>query len=131
MTPVVAAFTCARCGGRASTLSLLGPDDPDPRDPGSAFPTGLIRLSIDGPIGVTHGLVGSMAARADALSVALRAGDAEAVHAIDFEYAPFWCPTCAASYCAACLVIRVDMDEGFYDATQARCPRGHERMIDD
>jgi hypothetical protein len=88
-------------------------------------------LSIDGPIGVVHVLRHGPAGQAESLAEALDAADAAAIHAIDAEYAPFWCPPCAASYCAACQIVWTEQDEGFYDSTRAICPQGHDRMIDD
>lgn len=59
-----AEFRCDRCGGRACTLALVPPFARDPRagPPGVAeSPPGVssigaenVRLSIDGPLYVTH-----------------------------------------------------------------------------
>jgi hypothetical protein len=67
-----------------------------------------------------------------ALRDAIAAGDAAAVHAIDRELAPWWCPDCAASYCGAHWA-RWDVfdDEGFHDCIRGRCPHGHERLLED
>ena len=92
------------------------------------------RLVIDGPFGVIHGLIAQFEPRVDRLAAALRAADAEALMAIDADYAPFWCPTCAVAYCRDHLETWIVFDDetpGWYDHTMGRCPAGHERMIDD
>ena len=94
----------------------------------------LSRLVIDGPFGVIHGLIAQFEPRVDRLAAALRAADAEALMAIDADYAPFWCPTCAVAYCRDHLETWIVFDDempGWYDHTMGRCPAGHERMIDD
>ena len=59
------------------------------------------------------------------------APDPAALRRIDWELAPFYCPDCAQNYCRADWRTYVVFDEGFYDCTMGRCPRGHEHMIDD
>lgn len=60
---------------------------------------------------------------------ALRRADPDLLHTLHPEFAPFWCPTCAASYCDEHWD-RYDVeDEGFHDETRGICPRGHERML--
>ena len=59
------------------------------------------------------------------------APDPAALRRIDWELAPFYCPDCAQNYCRADWRTYVLLDEGFYDCTMGRCPRGHEHMIDD
>ena len=61
----------------------------------------------------------------------LAAADAAALFAIDFEFAPFWCPECAACYCAQ-HYRRSDVYDGiFFDCARGICPNGHERMLID
>jgi hypothetical protein len=128
-----ATFACAACGNVAATVSLVEPGQPDPGDPtdvgqilGSAFPD-RARLSIvGGPVPVTHGFP-----PIERVAAALEAGDAAALFAIDYEYAPFWCPRCSASYCGDDYRSWVTFDEGFYDAAYGICPEGHERELDD
>ena len=57
--------------------------------------------------------------------------DAGALHAIDWELAPFWCRSCRRSYCRDHWQRMVIMDEGFYDYSDGICPAGHRQMIDD
>ncbi len=60
---------------------------------------------------------------------ALRRADPATLHALHPEFAPFWCPTCAAVYCDEHWD-RFDVDdEGFHDETRGICPQGHERML--
>lgn len=53
----------------------------------------------------------------------------------DFEYAPFYCPECDASYCSDHWVRHnvFDDDDGFvwHDSIRGRCPEGHERKLED
>lgn len=63
---------------------------------------------------------------------ALTRGDARAAHALDIEYAPFFCPQCDACYCGNHWQIWNVFDEdGWHDSIRGRCPKGHERMIED
>ena len=62
---------------------------------------------------------------------ALGAGDAEALHALDLEYVPFWCPRCNASYCDRHWVTWDLFADGFFDEKRGRCPAGHERRLFD
>ena len=59
------------------------------------------------------------------------APDPAALRQIDWELAPFYCPDCAQNYCRADWHTHVQFDEGFYDCTMGRCPRGHQHVIDD
>jgi len=42
-----------------------------------------------------------------------------------------YCPDCGAAYCRACMQLREEYDEGFYDCTWGTCPRGHTRIVHD
>lgn len=57
--------------------------------------------------------------------------DPAALRRIDWEFAPFYCAACGENYCRAHWHSIVLFDEGFYDCTTGRCPRGHEQVIDD
>jgi hypothetical protein len=57
--------------------------------------------------------------------------DPEALRRFDWEFAPFYCTACEQNFCRADWHSVVLFDEGFYDCTMGRCPRGHEQMIDD
>ncbi len=66
----------------------------------------------------------------DELQHAMRS--ARALFELDFELAPFYCPTCALTFCGAHWRTRdVFDDEGFHDCIRGVCARGHERMLED
>jgi hypothetical protein len=88
------------------------------------------RISVDGPIRVTHHFPAA-GADLEPILMAVASGDPVVLAAARFEYAPFWCRACARTYCGRCLSIWVEMDQGFYDCTRGRCPAGHEWMLDD
>jgi len=134
-----ATFACAACGGTAAVVTLLSPGDPLPdvlrRPPGAADPVLLGRdvlgdrtwlVIAGGPVSKAVSVL-----PADEIAAALERADAAALHAVDAELAPFWCPACGAAYCADHYRSWVTFDDGFYDATYGECPAGHERMLDD
>jgi hypothetical protein len=85
------------------------------------------RLAVDGgPVSLTHGLV-----PLDRVAVALGTGDAAELFALNREYAPFWCPTCRASYCSSHYRSWPVFDDGFFDCMRGVCPKGHERRLAD
>ena len=110
----------------AATVELLSPTtEPAPPD---EVGHDQWRLKVDGPIQITHWVLRGL----DELQVALRDGSAEALAALDPEYAHFWCPKCSATYCREhWYPIDPTMDEGFYDATYGTCPQGHMVILDD
>lgn len=129
-------YTCGVCGNVAATVTLVPPGVPDPRltpEP-SGVPPGIsrvfdqsARLSIaGGPSSLTLG-----AKMTPELVMALESGSAAALFAIDAEFAPFWCPVCAASYCREHYRSWAVYDDGFFDCIQGVCPAGHERMLTD
>ncbi len=107
-------FTCSLCRRVAGTAWL----ERDGKAARESF-MGRLWLAIGpGQHRVLHG--------------ALRAGDAAALFALDLELAPFWCPTCEASYCGEHWVRWSAFDDdGRHDSIRGRCPRGHERMLED
>lgn len=42
-----------------------------------------------------------------------------------------YCPECDRIYCGKHYTTSVSFDDGFYDCTDAVCPQGHSRTIDD
>lgn len=60
-------------------------------------------------------------------------GDAAALHAMDFEVTPFFCPACEACYCGDHWLRHdvFDPDDGWHDSIRGTCPQGHERMLED
>jgi hypothetical protein len=65
----------------------------------------------------------------------IETGDVAGLYELDLEVASFYCPACRSSYCGDHWVRRdvFDDDEGFtwHDSIRGRCPRGHERMLED
>jgi hypothetical protein len=93
-----------------------------------------VRLSIDGPVKLTHTLLPDSRTDIGAIDAALRAGDEDALYSINPEYAPFLCRQCAKSYCRSCWTVWVtyaDDYPGWYEDTRGRCPEGHVRVMDD
>ncbi|HEX9083402.1 MAG TPA: hypothetical protein VF836_01580 [Gemmatimonadaceae bacterium] len=60
------------------------------------------------------------------------AGDARALHKIDLELVPFFCPACDKCYCGVHWK-RWDVfdDDGWHDSIRGACPEGHTRMLED
>jgi hypothetical protein len=58
--------------------------------------------------------------------------DAAALHALDPELAPFYCPDCRHTYCGDHWR-REDVfeDDFFHDSIRGTCPEGHTRMLED
>jgi hypothetical protein len=68
------------------------------------------------------------------LEAALMARDVRAIFALEPELAPFYCPPCQASYCSdhwEWWDVWDDEWTGWRDSVRGRCPRGHERMLED
>jgi len=134
-----ATFACATCAATAATVTLLLPGEASPNDPGAppggSGPALLGRdVLADVPwLVIAGGPVSKSVSHppADDVAAALARADAASLYAIDPELAPFWCPACAAAYCADHYRAWATFDDGFYDATYGECPRGHERMLDD
>ena len=57
--------------------------------------------------------------------------DAAALHAIDWEMAPFFCRICETCYCRTDWHAIPIWDGPFYDYTEGHCPAGHRQLIDD
>lgn len=129
-----ATYHCDSCGAVASVVNLVAPGQPDPRltpEP-TGLPPGISMILSDygsisiagGPLSVTLGPVPMRA-----VASALATGHESALYAIDSEYAPFWCPTCDASYCREHFRSWPVFDKGFFDYTLGVCPKGHERIL--
>lgn len=112
-----AAFACRVCGRDVGWIEV---------DRASGVPE-VVRVTFTGRLTQP-----APEAVADRLAAAVQAVDAAAVHAIDPELAPFYCPQCDASYCGEHMQHwDVFDDEGFHDSIRGRCPEGHERMLED
>lgn len=112
-----ATFACSVCGAEAGRISLDG----------GASSAEIKRTSFTSEL---RGAVPS--AQLDALRAAVESSDARRLHALDLEYAPFYCPKCDAVYCREHWV-KWDVfdDDGWHDSIRGRCPSGHERMLED
>jgi hypothetical protein len=80
---------------------------------------------------LTRGLAGAANGK---LRAALESGDAAAAYALDPELAPWWCPACGTSYCGDHWLQWDVFDEdepSWHDSIRGRCPKGHERMLED
>lgn len=132
------AFVCDRCGAEAGRVMIWAPGEAIPGRGGvdevervmSQFDNsaaGRARLTVVSGVGDVSFAEFDL----EASLAALGAGDARALHAIDVELVPFWCPRCRASYCGRHWETWELYDDGFFDEKRGRCPRGHERKLID
>jgi len=114
-TPFRVGFPCSICARHAALLEVAD-DDLQVRRWGM---TGTLTAAVDAAVGAR-------------VRAAMQQVDAAALYAIDFEFAPCWCPSCSASYCHDHWD-RWDVfdEDGLHDSIRGRCPQGHERMIED
>ncbi len=126
-----ARFLCGACGAVAATVSCV--------PAGTTFPDPILGnvsdksswLAIEGFLG-THG--NALKGREAAVLDALTCSSAKQLYACHPLWAPFYCSECDESYCENCWdswIVMDDEDPGWYDCTNARCPKGHVRRIDD
>jgi hypothetical protein len=102
-------FECVVCGREAGTIELRGDE--------------LRRESFTGVL--------TQRASPEARE---QLGDPAALYALDPELVPFYCPPCGASYCSDHWERRDVFDDDapdWHDSIRGRCPRGHERMLED
>ena len=114
-----AIFTCSVCGGQVGAVDVRSSEGLT-RIRRASF-TSVLTREIDAP-GLPR------------LHAAVAAGDAAAVFAVDPELAPFYCPECDASYCGDHWERWDVFDEelpAWHESIRGRCPRGHERMLED
>ena len=57
--------------------------------------------------------------------------DAAALHALDPELAPFYCPECDRTYCGDHWTTEDVFEDGFHECIRGTCPEGHARMLED
>src|SRR5687768_1061903 len=99
-----AAWLCRVCQKMASAVFVLDPDEADPRMRWVDHPPnvddvliGSHSISIQGgPVSVTIDLGPETP---EEVRSVVETGDLPGLFAIDREFAPFWCPKCADSYC--------------------------------
>jgi hypothetical protein len=126
-------FRCGACGEVAAVVKLLRAGDEADMGP----PFGRQRQNADGVI-IDYWLRSTcwMAAKHDRWARIEAVLSAEqpnpaALHAIDWELAPYWCRDCQLCYCRDDWQRTVIFDGPFYDYTDGVCPAGHRHMIDD
>lgn len=115
-----ARFACVRHGVEAGAVSLHG--------------NGAMGWMV-----VVDSLIGNHYERIDApaaegLHDALARADAAAIHRLDQEWAPFYCPVCAVSYCLECWRTSLVFDPewpSWLEEMRGVCPEGHDRMLSD
>ena len=116
-----AVFRCARCQTIAATVDLLPPDHPQSL-------SRSYTLSIRDFIG--HERVAVSGGVADLRAILQRA-DPAALYRMERLWAPFYCPTCARSYCVRHWTVVPVYDGDFFDCSYGYCPDGHKRLIED
>jgi hypothetical protein len=128
------AFTCSICGEEAGTVTLVARGQRSELIPDLSQQVAE-RLGWDYTIAVIafgRGFsVGINQDRWDQLKRALSSvpPDVEAIHAAHWEWAPFYCPKCRASYCSAHWQVEEVWDEAGWDFSTATCPSQHQRKI--
>jgi hypothetical protein len=120
---VTLSIPCEACEKVAAVLELL------PAGWHTALSPDSDAFVIRGFVGVSSESVGALSAE---LRQALERGNVPQLHALNPQWAPFYCEACARSYCIAHwnAAPRFD-DEGFTDGFYGSCPAGHDRMLDD
>ena len=130
---VEARFTCSRCGREAAHLTLFPRGSVDSVTPGPDLFAGWgPRLVIEA--GVMSITIGSSEVDAAVLGGVIGAEDIRALHALNREYAPVWCPECEQIFCAdewRTWDIYAEDFPGFFEEKRGVCPNGHERWIFD
>lgn len=128
-------FSCDRCRAEAGRVTLFARGEVIPagtRDPKDEVMSHANNSEADRVrLQVLSGVGNVTMFRFDvsATLAALGGGDARALHALDIEFVPFWCPPCDASYCGQHWVTWDLFDDGFFDEKRGKCPAGHERRI--
>ena len=128
-----ASFRCAACGEAAAVIRLLGAGDSvDMGPPLGPHQHGRDGVVIDYWLGSTCWMAVDPGTQA-AVSAVLGARDPDpaALHAIDWQLAPFFCRACQACYCRDDWHPVALWDGPFYDYTEGHCPAGHRQVIDD
>ena len=114
-----ASFLCSACNKEAGHIRLLG-------DPSSAeIRRESFSSALTSVVPPEH---------FDKVRTAIANRDVRALHSLDLEYAPFFCPQCDAIYCGDHWEKWDVFDEDephWHDSIRGRCPKGHERMLED
>jgi len=136
---VSASFRCGVCGQEASLVTLVPAGQADPRlTPETAnIPPGISMILSDtpclsingGPVSYTAGLLSDE--KVQLVKDALLAQNAAQLYAIDYEFAPFYCPECDCCYCKIHYPSYAVFDDGSFDCNKGTCPKGHKRTLTD
>jgi hypothetical protein len=126
-------FRCAACGEAAAVIKLLRAGETADMGP----PLGGQQHARDGVV-IDYWLGSTCWMAVDpgtwegiSAVLATRHPDPAALHAIDWELAPFFCRACQSCYCRDDWHPIPIWDGPFYDYTEGRCPAGHRQTIDD
>ena len=120
-------FSCVLCGERAGLVQLFGTTDAARFSWG---PPGLAKIVVYNFVCTTGGPVAPNLYQS--LYSAISKGDAAKLYRADFEFTPFYCPSCKACYCEKHWHQREVIEEGrWFDCVLGTCPYGHERMLVD
>ena len=120
---IVANFNCALCGHPAGRVVYY------PRGAPGGHSEGTPSIAVWGVVGRMG--FGVSLKRVGRLVAAVRALDAAEIHAIRWEWTPFWCPDCEWSYCDHHWRLDQRFEGPFYDCTYGTCPEGHRVVLDD
>ena len=128
-----ASFRCGACGEVAGVVRLLRAGEPVDMGP----PLSEQTYQRDGVI-IDYWLRSTCWMAVDPgtwarVSAVLEAAqpDPAALHAINWEFAPFFCQGCKICYCRDDWHGVPVWDGPFYDYTDGQCPAGHQQIIDD
>lgn len=128
-------FRCDRCRAEAGRVTLYARGEAIPgrtRDEVDTAMSGVDNTDAEQPRLQVLSQVGDVTFfefDVAAALAALGAGDARALHALDLEFVPFWCPRCDTAYCGQHWITWDLFDDGFFDEKRGRCPAGHVRKL--
>jgi hypothetical protein len=111
-----ATFNCVICGKEAATLELNKTESG-------------VELSRKSFTSLLTTPVSGMAL--NNLTALLEAGDVRALHALDLEYAPCYCPQCGDCFCGDHWRVWDVFEEDWHDCVRGECPNGHQRLLED
>ena len=118
-TVAEARFMCSACDKEAGQMDLSG-------KPSRAY------LGLDSFVGSLSILVPRK--HFERARTAIAKCDAGTLYSLDLVYVPFFCPQCCAIYCGghwARWDVFDDEDPSWHDSIRGRCPKGHERKLQD
>lgn len=105
---------CNACSNKAATIEL-------------DFDNGI--LFIDSFMDTTNAVLSL--SKLEQIQYLLKEKDLIQLRRFDLEDFCFICGQCNEAYCRDCWSIYLTFDDGFYDETRGRCPKGHQQMLMD